>query len=31
LPLLYNRRHLGVRHFLLGLAHGVFALVQFHA
>lgn len=31
LPLLYNRRHLGVTTFLLGLAHGTFALVQFHA
>jgi nitrite reductase/ring-hydroxylating ferredoxin subunit/DMSO/TMAO reductase YedYZ heme-binding membrane subunit len=31
LPLLYNRRHLGVTTFLLGLAHGVFALIQFHA
>lgn len=31
LPLLYNRRHLGVTTFLLGLVHGVFALVQFHA
>ncbi len=31
LPLLYNRRHLGVATFLLGLAHGTFALVQFHA
>ncbi len=31
LPLLYNRRHLGVTTFLLGLAHGVFAIVQFHA
>jgi sulfoxide reductase heme-binding subunit YedZ len=30
-PLLYNRRHLGVATFLLGLVHGVFALVQFHA
>ncbi len=30
LPLLYNRRHLGVTMFLLGLAHGVFALIQFH-
>ncbi len=30
LPLLYNRRHLGVTVFGLGLAHGVFALVQFH-
>jgi sulfoxide reductase heme-binding subunit YedZ len=31
LPLLYNRRHLGVATFSLGLIHGVFALVQFHA
>lgn len=31
LPLLYNRRHLGVTMFLLGLVHGGFALVQFHA
>jgi methionine sulfoxide reductase heme-binding subunit len=31
LPLLYNRRHLGVTTFLLGFVHGVFALVQFHA
>ena len=30
LPLLYNRRHLGVTMFLLALAHGAFALVQFH-
>ena len=30
-PLLYNRRHLGVTTFLLGLAHGGFGLVQFHA
>ncbi len=30
LPLLYNRRHLGVLTFGLGLAHGTFALVQFH-
>jgi methionine sulfoxide reductase heme-binding subunit len=30
LPLLYNRRHLGVATFLAGLAHGAFALVQFH-
>jgi nitrite reductase/ring-hydroxylating ferredoxin subunit/DMSO/TMAO reductase YedYZ heme-binding membrane subunit len=30
LPLLYNRRHLGVMTFLLGLAHGTFALIQFH-
>ena len=31
LPLLYNRRHLGVAMFLVALAHGVFSLVQFHA
>jgi len=31
LPLLYNRRHLGVLTFGLGAAHGTFALVQFHA
>jgi nitrite reductase/ring-hydroxylating ferredoxin subunit/DMSO/TMAO reductase YedYZ heme-binding membrane subunit len=31
LPLLYNRRHLGVATFLMGLAHGGFALFQFHA
>ena len=31
LPLLYNRRHLGVTMFILALAHGIFALIQFHA
>ena len=31
LPLLYNRRHLGVTMFTIALAHGVFAIVQFHA
>jgi nitrite reductase/ring-hydroxylating ferredoxin subunit/DMSO/TMAO reductase YedYZ heme-binding membrane subunit len=31
LPLLYNRRHLGVATFMLALAHGGFSLVQFHA
>jgi nitrite reductase/ring-hydroxylating ferredoxin subunit/DMSO/TMAO reductase YedYZ heme-binding membrane subunit len=31
LPLLYNRRHLGVATFLLAAVHGVFAVVQFHA
>lgn len=31
LPWLYNRRHLGVCTFSLGLAHATFALVQFHA
>ena len=30
LPLLYNRRHLGVATFLIGLAHGSFSIVQFH-
>lgn len=31
LPLLYNRRHLGVTMFILSLAHGAFSIVQFHA
>ncbi|MCP3981681.1 MAG: Rieske 2Fe-2S domain-containing protein [bacterium] len=31
LPLLYNRRHLGVATFLVGTVHGGFALFQFHA
>lgn len=31
LPLLYNRRHLGVTMFILALAHGGFSIVQFHA
>lgn len=31
LPLLYNRRHLGVTMFVLALAHGTFSLFQFHA
>ncbi|HYE73276.1 MAG TPA: ferric reductase-like transmembrane domain-containing protein, partial [Blastocatellia bacterium] len=31
LPLLYNRRHLGVTTFFLGLIHGTFSLIQFHA
>ncbi len=30
LPLLYNRRHLGIAMFVLALAHGGFATVQFH-
>jgi len=30
LPLLWNRRHLGVTMFLTALAHGSLALVQFH-
>ncbi len=31
LPLLYNRRHLGVTTFVVGAAHGVFSIFQFHA
>jgi nitrite reductase/ring-hydroxylating ferredoxin subunit/DMSO/TMAO reductase YedYZ heme-binding membrane subunit len=31
LPLLYNRRHLGVTTFLVAAVHGVFSLIQFHA
>jgi nitrite reductase/ring-hydroxylating ferredoxin subunit/DMSO/TMAO reductase YedYZ heme-binding membrane subunit len=31
LPLLYNRRHLGVSMFLVALMHGGLGLVQFHA
>ena len=31
LPLLYNRRHLGVTMFLVALVHGIFNLIQFHA
>jgi len=31
LPLLYNRRHLGVTMFFCALAHGAFSLLQFHA
>jgi nitrite reductase/ring-hydroxylating ferredoxin subunit/DMSO/TMAO reductase YedYZ heme-binding membrane subunit len=31
LPLLYNRRHLGVVTFLMGALHGVFAIIQFHS
>jgi len=31
LPLLYNRRHLGVTIFFLALIHGVLAVFQFHA
>ena len=31
LPLLYNRRHLGVTTFLVALAHAALAIVQFHA
>ncbi len=31
LPLLYNRRHLGVTMFAVALLHGGFALLQYHA
>ncbi len=31
LPLLYNRRHLGVTTFLLGLTHAVISIIQFHS
>ncbi len=31
LPVLYNRRHLGVATFLVALVHGAFAILQFHA
>ena len=31
MPLLYNRRHLGVATFLVGATHGLFNLVQFHS
>lgn len=31
LPLLYNRRHLGVTMFLMALLHGGFSIFQFHA
>ncbi|MEM8509474.1 MAG: Rieske 2Fe-2S domain-containing protein [Bacteroidota bacterium] len=31
LPVLYNRRHLGVSMFFAALIHGVFAVIQFHS
>lgn len=31
LPLLYNRRHLGVTMFLMALVHGGFSVLQFHS
>ena len=31
LPLLYNRRHLGVTMFLIALIHGLFNIIQFHS
>lgn len=30
LPLLYNRRHLGVATFMIGLIHGILNIIQFH-
>ncbi len=31
LPLLYNRRHLGVTMFFIGAIHGTFSIIQFHS
>ncbi len=31
LPLLYNRRHLGVTMFFIAAVHGVFSILQFHS
>lgn len=31
LPLLYNRRHLGILTFLAALLHGTFSIIQFHS
>lgn len=31
LPLLYNRRHMGVSMFSIALIHGIFSIIQFHA
>jgi len=31
LPILYNRRHLGVSMFLAAAVHGLFSIIQFHA
>ena len=31
MPLLYNRRHLGVTMFFLAFSHGVFSIIHFHA
>ncbi|MEP6738302.1 MAG: ferric reductase-like transmembrane domain-containing protein [Chryseolinea sp.] len=31
LPILYNRRHLGVTMFFVAAVHGVFSIMQFHA
>ncbi|MFN8306793.1 MAG: ferric reductase-like transmembrane domain-containing protein [Ferruginibacter sp.] len=31
LPLLYNRRHLGVTMFVMAATHGIFSIIHFHA
>jgi sulfoxide reductase heme-binding subunit YedZ len=31
LPLLYNRRHLGVTMFCIAVVHGIFSIIQFHS
>ena len=31
MPLLYNRRHLGVTMFIFAATHGIFCMIQFHA
>ncbi len=31
MPMLYNRRHLGVTVAVLAMAHGIFSIIQFHA
>lgn len=31
LPLLYNRRHLGVTMFCMAAVHGIFSIIQFHS
>jgi nitrite reductase/ring-hydroxylating ferredoxin subunit/DMSO/TMAO reductase YedYZ heme-binding membrane subunit len=31
IPLLYNRRHLGVTMFIIAAVHGIFSIIQFHA
>lgn len=31
LPLLYNRRHLGVTLFFISAVHGIFSIIQFHS
>src|SRR4051794_2579704 len=31
LPLLYNRRHLGITMFCIAAVHGIFSILQFHS